>query len=194
MVTKEQCILDRVLDLVGYGNNRRLTENFIYAFNQGKQYVSDKIFPNNESGLDDGLQGLTPSEIVYSVIGEDSNYNPSDPFFVVGNGLKSIDEYDLKRMIRPEDAKRLLTSGVLNELSDSDFFDAFYNFLHENHPNVAKSLNFEQFENYTPQQFMEADWDQLIDGTVLRPVRLSESDIRKITNKVVSELKKRKKK
>ena len=37
MVTKEQCILDKILDELNYGHNERLAEYIVAAFNQGKQ-------------------------------------------------------------------------------------------------------------------------------------------------------------
>ena len=125
MVTKEQCLLSRVLDELEYGRNDRLAQYVLAAYNQGKRYASDMIFQNDERGLDQALKGYSPSFIVYSVIGEDSEYDPRAPFFTIDSGIRSIDGYDFQRMLTPEDKQKLLNQDVLGELDGSDITDAF---------------------------------------------------------------------
>ena len=96
MVTKEQCLLSQVLDKLEYGRNDRLARYVLDTYNEGKKYASEMIFRNDERGLDQALQGYSPSFIVYSVIGDDTEYDPRAPFFTIDNGIKSIDGYDFQ--------------------------------------------------------------------------------------------------
>lgn len=201
MVTKEQCILKRVFDRISYGRGDRLAQYVLASYNQGKQYTSDMIFQNDERGLDQGLQGYSPSFIVYSIMGENTEYNPRDPFFVVeGDGIKSIDMYDFERMLTPEDTPKLLNEDVLDELDDSDFFDAFDTFLEKNYPQIYEVFDYDMLDGYSSYDYIKANWDQLAKQIAAqagqpmnegRCVKLNESDLREMTNKILKQLKKK---
>ena len=202
MVTKEQCLLSRVLDELEYGRNDRLAQYVLAAYNQGKKYASDMIFQNDERGLDHALQGYSPSFIVYSVIGEDSEYDPRAPFFTIDSGIRSIDGYDFQRMLTPEDKQKLLNQDVLGELDGSDITDAFDTFLHTNYPQVYDSIDLDwlyDMDYRTEYQILNADWNELVkelqqyaqqQGQVneTKTVKLNERDLRKMTNKILKEI------
>lgn len=200
MVTKEQCLLDRVLAEMEYGRNDRLAQYVLDAYNQGKKYASDMIFRNDERGLDQALQGYSPSFIVYSIIGEDSEYNPRAPFFTIDSGIRSIDGYDFQRMLTPEDKQKLLNDDILGELDDSDFFDAFDTFLEKNYPQIYKVFDYDMLDGYSSYDYIKANWDQLAKQIAAqagqpmnegRCVKLNESDLREMTNKILKQLKKK---
>ena len=201
MVTKEQCLLQKVLDEVSYGRNQRLIDYVLAGFNQGKKYSSDMVFANDERGLDRALQGFSPSFIVYSVIGEDSEYNASDPFFTIDSGIRSFDEYDFQRMLQPEDTAKILSQDVLDELDDSDFYEAFETFVQKNYPNLYRSLDYDQLDGYNSYDFMKADWNQLVKQLqqgagqqMNEAVKLNEHDLKQMTNSIVKEILKKGKK
>lgn len=170
------------------------------AFNNGKQYISEKVFINNESGIDSALSDFTPSQIIRAVLGEDSEYRIDEPFFVVeGDEIRSIDGYDFKEMLGQGGAQGLLTDEVVEELvSAGEIGEAFDDYVSVNYPQ-----DYENIDTYalydmgyrTEGQILQADWDQLVKELInQRPVSLDENDIRSITNKVISEIKKRRKK
>ena len=161
MKTKAQCIFERVMSTIEYGNNVRLGEMVVQSYNAGKQYSSDMLFLNDEKGLDAGLEGYSPSFIVYSLIGEDSSYNAKDPFFVIENGIHSLDAYDVERMLDEDGWKRVTSWDVVQFLDESDMFDAFESFIYFNYPQEYKSMNTEAIEDYTTEQFFQEDWDEL---------------------------------
>lgn len=201
MVTKEQCLLQKVLDEVSYGRNQRLIDYVLAGFNQGKKYSSDMVFANDERGLDQALQGFSPSFIVYSVIGEDSEYDARDPFFMIDSGIRSFDEYDFQRMLQPEDTAKILSRDVLDELDDSDFYEAFETFVQKNYPNLYRSLDYDILDGYNSYDFMKADWNQLVKQLqqgagqqMNEAVKLNEHDLKRITNSIVKEILKKGKK
>lgn len=200
MVTKEQCLLNRALEEMHYGRNQGLMMAVMNAFNNGKQYISEKVFMNNESGIDSALSDFTPSQIIRAVLGEDSEYRIDEPFFVVeGDEIRSIDGYDFKEMLGQGGAQGLLTDEVVEELvSAGEIGEAFDDYVSVNYPQ-----DYENIDTYalydmgyrTEGQILQADWDQLVKELMnQRPVSLDENDIRSITNKVISEIKKRRKK
>lgn len=201
MVTKEQCLLERVLQELDYGRNDRLVQAVVAAYNAGKRYASDMIFQNDERGLDQGLEGYSPSFIVYSLIGEDSEYNARDPFFVIENGIKSIDGYDFQRMLTPEDQQKIVAEEVLEELDNSDISDAFDTFLRKNYPNIYRSLDIDWLYDMgyrTEYDMLRADWTKLVSELqqyaqqqgqqINEAVRLNEQDLKRMTNKIVKEI------
>lgn len=205
MVTKEQCLLSRVLDELEYGRNDRLAQYVLAAYNQGKKYASDMIFQNDERGLDQALQGYSPSFIVYSVIGEDSEYDPRAPFFTIDSGIRSIDGYDFQRMLTPEDKQKLLNQDVLDELDGSDITDAFDTFVHSNFPQVYDNIDFDWLYDMgyrTEYSILNADWNELVKELQQyaqqqqvnegKAVKLNENDLRGMTNKILKEILKKK--
>lgn len=206
MVTKEQCLLNRVLDELEYGRNDRLAQYVLAAYNQGKKYASDMIFQNDESGLDQALQGYSPSFIVYSIIGDDTEYDPRAPFFTIDSGIRSIDGYDFKRMLTPEDRQKLLNDDILGELDGTDITDAFDTFVHSNFPQVYDNIDFDWLYDMgyrTEYDMLRADWERLVQelqqyakqqGHVNegKAVKLNENDLRGMTNKILKELFKKK--
>lgn len=202
MVTKEQCLLDRILNVIEYGRNNRIAKYVLAAFNEGKKYTSDMIFQNDERGLDQGLQGYSPSFIVYSLIGDDTKYDPSAPFFTVDSGIRSIDGYDFQRMLTPEDSKKLLNNDVLDELDDSDIMDAFDCFVHENYPQAYNNLDFDWLYDMgyrTEYDMLKADWAKLVQElqqyahqqqrvSEAKTVKLTGNDLRRMTNKILKEI------
>lgn len=202
MVTKEQCLLDRVLNELDYGRNDRLAQYVLAAYNQGKKYASDMVFQNDERGLDQALQGYSPSFIVFSIIGEDSEYDPKDPFFTIDSGIRSIDGYDFQRMLTPEDKQKLLNQDILDELDNTDIIDAFDTFVQENYPQMYNNLDFDWLYDMgyrTEYDILKADWAKLVQElqqyaqqqqqvNEAKTVKLSGNDLRRMTNKILKEI------
>lgn len=202
MVTKEQCLLDRVLEEMEFGDNAKLAQYVLAAYNQGKKYASDMIFQNDERGLDQALQGFSPSFIVYSIIGDDTDYDPKAPFFTIDSGIKSIDGYDFQRMLTPEDRQKILNDDILDELDNTDIMDAFDTFVNKNYPQIYNNLDFDWLYDMgyrTEYDMLRADWGQLVQelqqyaqqqGQVNegKTVKLSENDLRKMTNRILKEI------
>ena len=206
MVTKEQCLLDRVLEEMEFGDNAKLAQYVLAAYNQGKKYASDMIFQNDEHGLDRALQGFSPSFIVYSIIGDDTDYDPKAPFFTIDSGIKSIDGYDFQRMLTPEDRQKILNDDILGELDNTDIMDAFDTFVNKNYPQIYNNLDFDWLYDMgyrTEYDMLRADWGQLVQelqqyaqqqGQVNegKTVKLSENDLRDMTNRILKEILKKK--
>ena len=202
MVTKEQCLLDRVLNELDYGRNDRLAQYVLAAYNQGKKYASDMVFQNDERGLDQALQGYSPSFIVFSIIGEDSEYDPKAPFFTIDSGIRSIDGHDFQRMLTPEDKQKLLNQDVLEELDNTDIMDAFDTFVQENYPQMYNNLDFDWLYDMgyrTEYDMLKADWAKLVQElqqyaqqqqqvNEAKTVKLSGNDLRRMTNKILKEI------
>jgi hypothetical protein len=202
MVTKEQCLLDRVLNELDYGRNDRLAQYVLAAYNQGKKYASDMVFQNDERGLDQALQGYSPSFIVFSIIGEDSEYDPKDPFFTIDSGIRSIDGYDFQRMLTPEDKQKLLNQDILDELDNTDIVDAFDTFVRENYPQMYNNLDFDWLYDMgyrTEYDMLKADWAKLVQElqqyaqqqqqvNEAKTVKLTGNDLRRMTNKILKEI------
>ncbi len=199
MKTKAQCLLEKILNEVEYGRNPRLGEILTNAYNVGKKYSSDMIFLNDENGLDKGLRGYSPSFIVYSLIGEDSEYNAKDPFFTIDSGIRSIDAYDFERMLDEDGLNRITGWDVVQFLDDSDALDAFESFIYWNYPQQYRSMSTEAIEDYTTEQFFDANWEELAKSLMGqqanegRTLELSESDLRKMTNEAVKKILNKKK-
>ena len=184
MVTKEQCLLNKALEQIDYDRNQRLIQAIVNIYNYGKKYSSDMIFMNDERGLDAGLEGYSPSFIVYSLINEDSEYNARDPFFVIENGIKSIDGYDFRRMLQPEDMQKLMTNDVFEELDDTDITDAFDEFVQANYPQQYRALDFDNLYDMgyrTGGHVMQADWNQLVKELMEYKPELDESRVLEMT-------------
>ena len=193
MKTKAQCLLERIMSDIEYGQNPRLGEILTNAYNAGKKYSSDMIFLNDEKGLDKGLQGYSPSFIVYSLIGEDSEYNARDPFFTIDSGIRSIDAYDFERMLDEDGLSRITGWDVVQFLDDSDAFDAFESFIYNNYPQQYRSMNTEAIEDYTTEQFFDANWDELAKSLMQQPVKegrvleMTEEELRRIVSEGAKE-------
>jgi hypothetical protein len=206
MVTKEQCLLNRVLAELEYGRNDRLAQYVLAAYNQGKRYASDMIFQNDENGFYQALKGLGEAEICkvfYETVGD---FDQSAPFFTVDYKLNSVDTDEFIRMLTPEDKQKLLNQDILDELDSSDITDAFDTFLHTNYPQVYDSIDLDwlyDMDYRTEYQILNADWNQLVkelqeyrpgeDLNETRSIRLSESDLRKMTNEAVKKILNKKK-
>lgn len=202
MVTKEQCLLSRALDKLEYSRNDRLAQYVLDTYNEGKKYASEMIFRNDERGLDQALQGYSPSFIVYSVIGDNAEYDPRAPFFIIDNGIKSIDGYDFQRMLTPEDKQKLLNDDILGELDGDDITDAFDAFVHSNFPQVYDDIDFDWLYDMgyrNEYQILNADWNELVkelqqytqqQGQVNegKTVKLNERDLQKMTNRILKEI------
>ena len=173
---------------IEYGRNPGLAKEVIHSFNLGKKYSSDMIFLNDENGLDEGLQGYSPSFIVYSLIGEDSEYDARDPFFTIDSGIRSISDYDFERMLDEDGLKRITGWDVVQFLDDSDAFDAFESFIYNNYPQQYRSMNTEAIEDYTTEQFFDANWDELAKSLMQQPVNegrvleMTEEELRTIVS------------
>lgn len=205
MVTKEQCLIDRVLDEMEYRGNERLAQYVLAAYNQGKKYASDMIFQNDERGLDQALQGYSPSFIVYSIIGDDAEYDPRAPFFTIDSGIRSIDGYDFQRMLTPEDRQKLLNDDILGELDNTEIMDAFDTFVNKNYPQIYNNLDFDWLYDMgyrTEYSILNADWNELVKELQQyaqqqqvnegKAVKLNENDLRGMTNKILKEILKKK--
>ena len=170
MKTKAQCLFERIMGDIEYGRNPGLSRQVIQSFNAGKKYASDMIFLNDEKGLDEGLQGYSPSFIVYSIIGEDSEYNANDPFFTIDSGIRSIGTYDFERMLDEDGLNRITGWDVVQFLDDLDMFDAFESYLYYNYPQQYKTMDDTALDGYSTEEFFNADWDELAKSLMQRPV------------------------
>lgn len=206
MVTKEQCLLDKVLNELEYNRNERLTQYVLNMFNQGKKYVSDMVFPNDEKGFYQALKGWGEADICrvfYETLGD---FDTSAPFFTVSYRLKSLDADDFIRMLTPQDKQKLMNRDIFEELDNVDISDAFDVFVQSNYPQIYNSLDPDLLYDMgykTEYDMLEADWNQLVkelqeyrpeeDLNETRSIRLSESDLRKMTNEAVKKILNKKK-
>lgn len=185
MVTKEQCLINQALEEIDYGRNEGLIQNVITSFNVSKKYVSEKIFINNEQGLNTALQGMPPASIVYAVLGEGNEFRIDDPFFIVtGDEIKSIDGYDLRRMIQPQDMKEMLSRHIEQELSDTDIFDAFDEFVQSNYPQQYNEIDTDNLYDMgyrSGSQIIDADWNQLVKQLMQFQPQLDEGRVLEMT-------------
>jgi hypothetical protein len=202
MVTKEQCLLNRVLDELEYGRNDRLAQYVLAAYNQGKKYASDMIFQNDENGFYQALNGWGKDEICkifYETLGY---FDKSAPFFTVDYKLNSVDMDEFIRMLTPEDKQKLINDDILGELDGTDITDAFDTFVYSNFPQVYDNIDFDWLYDIgyrTEYQILNADWNELVKelqqyaqqhGQVneTKTVKLNEMDLRKMTNKILKEI------
>lgn len=202
MVTKEQCLLDKALRGLDYDRNQGLIQAIVSIYNQGKRYASDMIFQNDERGLDAGLRGFSPSFIVYSLIGDDSEYNARDPFFVIDNGIRSLSGYDLEGMLRNEDMSKFMVDDVFGELDDTDIDEALDEFIRSNYPQEYKNIDIDNlyYMGYrTGGHILGADWNQLVQELVQykpdldegRVLEMTEDELRQIVSEGATEAYKR---
>jgi hypothetical protein len=56
---------------------------------------------------------------------------------------------------------RITGWDVVQFLDDSDAFDAFESFIYWNYPQQYKSMNTESIEDYTTEDFFNANWEEL---------------------------------
>ena len=191
MVTKEQCLFERLMDEVSYGRDQKIIQAVVNVYNQGKKYASDMLFVNDENGLDQGLEGYSPSFIVYSILGEDSEYDMRDPFFVIENGVKSIDSYDLQRMLTPEDVQKLSTNDVFEYLDDSEISEAFDEYVRQNYPQQYKTLDTDNlyYMGYrTSGHILDANWDELVKELMNYKPEMDESRVLELTEEELREM------
>ena len=188
MVTKEDCLLNQILNAADYGKNNGLRDIITKVFNYGKKYASDMIFVNDENGLDKGLEGYSPSFIVSSLLNEYGHYDSEDPFFTIKDGIYSLDTYDLKREF-PEEVKKLVCWDVVQFLDDYECFEAFETFVKSNYQGAYRDMDFDKLENYDVEGLFDADWNELAKSLVNKEkqvTRLSEADLRAMINKTLS--------
>ena len=200
MVTKEQCLLDRILDEIEYGRNPQMVNQLVKSYNAGKQYISEMVFINNEDWLDYALRDSTPSFIVFSLTDEDSHYDRKDPMFIVSDSIRSIDGYDFKNMLDEDGVKRIVTWDVVQFMDASDANDCFFNFIYQNYPEQCKMMqSMDDFGEYSTEELFDADWNQLANSVSQRQMNegrtleLTEDELRQMvhegTMKVYNELK-----
>ena len=206
MVTKEQCLLEQVLNGLEYSRNEKLQRYIINIYNQGKKYVSEMIFPNDENGVIQALQGWGDAEIckiLYETLGD---FDTSAPFFTVDYKLNSIDVDDFIRMLTPEDKQKLMKSDIFEELDGTEITDALDSFVQANYPQIYNNIDFDLLYDMgyrSEYSILEADWNQLVrelqqyqprEGlSEGKAVRLNESDLRNMTNKILNKVLKNKK-
>lgn len=207
MVTKEECLLNQVLNELEYDRNERLTQYVINTYNQGKEYASEMVFPNDERGFYQALKGWGEIEICkvfYETLGD---FDTSTPFFTVDYKLNSIDADDFIRMLTPEDKQKLMSNQeIFEELDNTDIMDAFDSFVQGNYPQLYNSLDFDVLYDMgyrTEYDMLRADWNQLVkelqqacqqQNQMNETIKLTEGDLKAITNKILSEIRKKGKK
>ena len=205
MVTKEECLLDQLLNGLEYDRNEKLQRYIINIYNEGKKYVSEMVFPNDENGVIQALHGWGEAEIckiLYETLGD---FDTSAPFFTVDYKLNSIDVDDFVRMLTPEDKQKLMRSDIFEELDGTEITDALDSFVQANYPQIYNSIDLDLLYDMgyrTEYSILEADWNQLVrelqqyqprEGlSEVKTVRLNESDLRKMTNKILNEVLKKK--
>ena len=206
MVTKEQCLLSRVLDELEYGGNDRLAQYVLAAYNQGKRYASDMIFQNDENGFYQALKGWGEAEICkvfYETLGD---FDRSAPFFTVDYKLNSVNTDEFIRMLTPEDKQKLMRPEIFEELDNTDIMDAFDTFVNKNYPQIYRDLDFDWLYDMgyrTEYSILNADWNELVKELQQyaqqqqqvnegRTVKLNENDLRGMTNKILKEILKNK--
>lgn len=201
MVTKEQCLLNQVLNELEYDRNERLRQYIVNIYNQGKKYASEMVFPNDERGFYQALKGWGEAEICkifYETLGD---FDTSTPFFTVNYKLNSIDADDFLRMLTPEDKQKLMSNPeIFEELDSTDISDAFDEFVQGNYPQIYRSLDFDMLYDMgyrSEYDMLEADWNKLVKKLQQYAsqqvnenscVKLSERDIKHMTNKILNEI------
>ncbi len=202
MVTKEQCLLEQVLNGLEYDRNENLKRYIINAYNEGKRYASDMIFQNDENGFYQALNGWGKAEICkifYETLGD---FDQSAPFFTVDYKLNSVDMDEFIRMLTPEDKQKLMRPEIFEELDSTDIMDAFDTFVNQNYPQIYRGLDFDWLYDMgyrTEYDMLRADWGQLVQklqqyaqqqGQVneTKTLKLNEKDLRKMTNKILKEI------
>lgn len=200
MVTKEQCLLEKILDEVDYGRNQRMIDQLVKYYNAGKQYISEMVFMNNEDWLDYALRNETPSFIVFSLTNEENQYNRNDPLFTVGDSIHSFDGYEFRRMLDEDGMKRILSWDVVQFMDSGDANDAFMEFVQQNYPAQYQALmDAYDYRGFDVEELFNADWNQLANSVSQRQMNegrtleLTEDELRQIvhegTIKVYNELK-----
>jgi hypothetical protein len=82
---------------------------------------------------------------------------------------------------------------VVQFLDDSDAFDAFESFIYWNYPQEYRSMNTEAIEDYTTEQFFQADWDELAKSLLQQQVNegrvleMTEEELRTIVSEGAKE-------
>jgi hypothetical protein len=184
-----------------YERNDRLTQYVVNIYNQGKKYVSEMVFPNDERGFYQALKGWGEAEICnifYETLGD---FDKSAPFFTVDYKLNSINADYFVRMLTPEDKQKLMSNqDIFEELDNTDIMDAFDDFVQENYPQIYSSLDFDMLYDMgyrTEYHMLGADWNQLVKELQQyasqqvnenRSVKLSESDLKEMTDKILNEI------
>lgn len=147
MVSQEYLIGNEFVNQMFYDDTMKLLSIALNIYNYGKRYNSEKIFPNTEYGLNMGLQGIQPADIVYTLSNEDGEFNINDPAFTTQDyPFRSMSEEELRRIITPEWVMSKIGSDVYDYLDDSDFSEAFETYVRKNHP--------ELIDNWT------GDWEE----------------------------------
>ena len=195
MVTKEQCILDRILELADYGSHGDVfIKRVVDIFNQGKRYASEMVFRNDDVGIDEVLDGMTEEDAEYFKYelenGDGPYYSSSDPFITFDRGIKSVDMDDFKKMLTPEIANQILNDdAILANFDESDYHDAFAKYIEWNCPEYMDRWTGDWEEQYLYDfDFRNGDWEKLARTLGGNVVNLSESDLRMITNKILNEI------
>ena len=194
MVTKEQCILKRILELVDY---RRCDDRFLKVietvYNKGKKYVSDMIFRNDDKGIDEVLGGMSEEDAEYfwSMAKSDDNYDYDwrDPFVTFDGGLVSLEAEEVGKRLTPEMVKEIVDT-LEWKIDDSDFLCALEYFVESNYPDAMENWTGDWEErNLYNVNLLSCDWDELAstltDGETLE---LTEDELKSIVNKSVSRL------
>lgn len=168
-------------------------------FNEGKTYADEKIFSNDDVGIDEVLEGMSEGDAEYFKeeleSGNGPYYSPSDPFITFDQGIKSIDMNDFVKMLSPEMVERVANDEVmLANLDDSDFQEAFAEFVKVNYPSYIKNWTSDWEEQYLYDfDFRYGDWNRLVKTLGVNTISLSESDLRRMANKILKEILKGKK-
>ena len=120
--------------------------------------------------------------------------------------IRSVDGYDLERMLTPEDAKKILCQDVMEELDDSDLSEAFDSFIQSNYPDFYKIYDYDWLDElgngrFSSYDFLSADWNELVkqlqayagqqqraNGTVV----MTENDFKRMAKKIAKEMLKKK--
>lgn len=109
-------------------------------------------------------------------------------------------------MLTPEDRQKILNDDILGELNNTDIMDAFDTFVNKNYPQIYNNLDFDWLYDMgyrTEYDMLRADWEQLVQELQQyaqqqqqvnegKTVKLSENDLRGMTNKILKEILKKK--
>ena len=172
----------------------------VKIFNHGKTYASDMVFRNDDAGIEEVLEGMPEDDAEFYLSQLESSdgphYSRYDDLITFDQGIKSLDMGSFMNMLSPEMVNRILNDdAVLANLDDSDYLDAFEKYVKHNYPDLAKNWNADWEEQYLyDTDFRTADWDQLAQTLGGNTMKLSERDLRMMTNRILKEVIKRRKK
>ena len=201
MSIKDRCILVRIIELAERGVGGDLfTKLLTRIYNQGERFVSDMVFTNDDDGIRNALGWLSDSDAKYFIsqmeTGEGPHYSRYDDLVTFDSGIRSLDFDEFRDMLTPDKVDKIVNDeAIVANLDNSDYLDAFETYIRVEYPDRMKYWDADWEERHLyDTDFRTADWDQLAQTLGGNTMQLSESDLRMMTNRILKEVIKRRKK